>query len=132
MTMKSSTRLLINDALTGLTVAASFAAIVPHDAMAQLQSAVQNTTSNVFGPFVTLISYISYAVGTVMVIAGIAHTKKHADNPGSNPLGPALGRLGAGAAFLAAPSVVGMLQQTGSNVATGSATFTNPIGGGSF
>jgi hypothetical protein len=118
--MKNSTRVLMNDVLTGLLVAATAGAIIPHDAAAQLTSVASSSTTQVFSPFLNIVGYISYAIGTVMVVAGIAHAKKHADNPGSNPLGPALGRLGAGAAFLAAPSVVGMLHNTTTSVISGS------------
>ena len=119
---------LINDVLTGLVVAAAFAAVIPADALAQLSTASTNAESQVAKPFVTIVSYISYVLGTVMAVAGIAQAKKHADNPGSNPLGPALGRLGAGAAFLAAPYLISMVLQTGTNtMGAGTSTF-NAIG----
>ncbi len=104
---------LINDVATGLAVAAVFAGIVPHDALAQLNTAVTQAQTSIAGPFLTIVSYIAYGLGTVMTVAGVAQAKKHADNPGSTPLGPALGRLGAGAAFLAAPTLVDMIGATG-------------------
>jgi len=111
---------ILNDVLTGLLVAATFAAVVPMGALAQdLASVAGNSQTGVFGPAVTIISYIAYGLGTVMVVAGIAGCKKHADNASSNPLAPALGKLGAGAAFLAAPSVMHILQTTGSSVTGG-------------
>jgi hypothetical protein len=62
-------------------------------------------------------------------VAGIAGCKRHSDSPTNNPLALALGRLGAGAAFLAAPTVAGMLAGTSTNTSvTGSATY-NGIGG---
>jgi hypothetical protein len=110
---------LINDILTGLMVAATFGAIAPTGAWAQLSSAVPAAQASVLQPAMQALTYISYGLGSVMVIAGIANAKKHADQPSSNPLGPAIGKLGAGAAFLAAPTVVGMLQQTGQNTTGG-------------
>lgn len=104
---------LVNDVLTGLVVAATFAAIMPTDSFAQISAAVTNAQTTLAAPFVTVVSYISYALGTVLSISGIAGAKKHADNPGSNPLGPALGKIGAGAAFLAAPSLIGAVMTTG-------------------
>ncbi|MDD3371702.1 MAG: hypothetical protein PHE27_07770 [Alphaproteobacteria bacterium] len=108
-------KIIIGDVLTGLLVAATFAAIVPGSALADLQNAVQNAEGEVGNPFLTIVGYISYGIGTVMTVAGIAQAKKHADAPGNNPLGPALGRLGAGAAFLAAPALVGMISKTGAD-----------------
>ncbi|MDD4615967.1 MAG: hypothetical protein PHW76_02465 [Alphaproteobacteria bacterium] len=116
-------RELINDVVTGLAIAAVFAGVVPSDALAQLNASVGTARTAIAGPFVTIVSYIAYGLGTVMTVAGIAGAKKHADNPGSNPLGPALGRLGAGAAFLAAPSLVGMMGSTGDSTLTGQSTF---------
>jgi hypothetical protein len=116
---------LINDVLTGLMVAATFAAIVPCDAFAQLQSAVGSAQGTLARPFTVIVSYISYGLGTVMTVAGIAQAKKHADNPATTPLGPALGRLGAGAAFLAAPFLIGMMGLTGSGtLGTNGGTFS--------
>lgn len=116
---------LLNDVLTGLLVAATFAAIVPHDALADLSSATANAKTSIATPVLTAVSYISYCLGTVMSVSGIAGAKKHADNASSNPLAPALGKLGAGAAFLAAPSVIAMAQSTGtSTLGSGSASFS--------
>ncbi|MDR3450698.1 MAG: hypothetical protein P4M15_13315 [Alphaproteobacteria bacterium] len=121
-------RELLNDVLSGLMVAATFAAVMPSHAWADLASATQNAEGNVAIPIVRVISYISYGLGVVMVIAGIAGVKKHSDAPGSNPLGPGLGKLGAGAAFLAAPAVAGMLQQTGqTTTGSGQSSFGNGI-----
>lgn len=121
---------LFKETLTGLLVAAIFATIIPGAAFAQNLAAVGTAAqTSILKPFVELISYISYSMGTVMTVAGIAGCKKHADNPGSNPLAPALGRLSAGSAFLSAPTVAGMLAGTAvnSNI-TGTATYSG-IGG---
>ena len=122
--MLNRNRELINDILTGLLVAATFAVGMPAEALADLAATTQNTESTVVKPALQAISLVSYGLGATMVVAGIAGAKKHADNPGSNPLGPALGKLGAGAAFLTAPTVIGMLQKTGQNTATDTASFT--------
>ena len=114
---------LISDVLTGLVVAAAFAAVVPADALAQLSVATNAAQDTVAAPFLKIVSYISYGIGTVMTIAGIAQAKKHADNPSQTPLGPALGRLGAGAAFLAAPWLAGTVMATGSSTFGGTASF---------
>lgn len=53
---------------------------------------------------------VSFAdIAGTFSVAGIASARRHADNPASNPLGPAIGKLGAGAKFLRAPSVQGKL-----------------------
>lgn len=119
----------MNDVVTGVLVAAAFAIVVPADAFAQLSTVASSAQTSIMNPVVRIVSYVSYGLGTVMTVAGIANAKKHADNPSSNPLGPALGRLGAGAAFLAAPGVAGMLLATGNaSGLTGNAGFT-AIGG---
>ncbi len=114
---------LISDVLTGLAVAAVFTAVVPADALAQLATATDRAEDSVAAPFLKIVSYISYGIGTVMTIAGIAQAKKHADNPSQTPLGQALGRLGAGAAFLAAPWLAGTMMATGSSTFGGRASF---------
>ena len=120
---------LLNDIVTGLAVAACFAAIIPADAFAQLTSVANQASSNIMVPIVKFASYASYGMGTVGVVAGISDAKKHSENPSGNPLGKALGKLGAGGAFLAAPGVAGMLSTTSSSTGlTGTATF-NTIGG---
>jgi hypothetical protein len=120
---------LLNDVLTGLMVAATFAAVSPGAALADLAAAVTQAETTIGNPFLTIVSYISYGLGTVMTVAGIAQAKKHADAPGNNPLGLALGRLGAGAAFLAAPSLVGMISKTGEGTL---GTDTAQFGGVTF
>ena len=115
--------------LSGLLVSAIFVLVVPWGAVAQsLDAAVGNARTTLVGPFITIVSYISYGIGTVMTIAGIAGAKKHADNPGQNPLGPVLGRLGAGIAFLAAPTVVGLMQGTGEGIMGGARSYMKSIG----
>ena len=116
---------LFNEIVTGLLVACVFAAIMPADGWAQNLQAVGLAASQaVLKPFVEIVSYVSYSLGSVMTVAGIAGCKKHADNPGSNPLAPALGRLGSGAAFLSAPTVAGMLAGTATDSSiTGTASY---------
>ena len=113
---------LLNDVFTGFAVAAAFAAVAPGQALAQLNTFVSSAGTNVISPAMQAVAYISYALGAVLVVSGIAGAKKHSDNPSGNPLGPAIGKLGAGAAFLAAPGVVKVMQATGSATATGSAS----------
>ncbi len=104
---------LISDVLTGLVVAATFGAVMPVEAFAQLSTATGQFQTQVGVPFTTVVSMICYGIGAVLTVAGIAGAKKHADAPAQNALGPVLGRLGAGAAFLAAPTLIGMVSQTG-------------------
>jgi hypothetical protein len=120
---------LINDVVTGLMVAATFAAVAPAGvSAANLSGAVGLASTNFGVPFLQTISYISYGFGTVLTVAGIAGAKKHADAPQQNPLGPVLGRIGAGAAFLAAPGLIGVIQGSGSETFTGTGTVST-IGG---
>ena len=124
--MKNSQRELINDVVTGLMVAATFAAIVPGEAFAQLNSSVTAAGQQVFNPAIKLVDYIAYALGTVMVVAGIAGVKKHSDQPSSNPLGPGIGKLGAGAAFLAAPTVIAVLTSSPHSLSGNPSSTTCP------
>ena len=122
---------LIEDVLTGLLVAATFSLGMPTHSFAQdLQTMGTNASSAIMAPIVEFASYAAYGLGTVSMVAGIAAAKKHSETPQNNPLGPALGKMGAGAAFLVAPSVAGMLAGTASATGVGStsATFTT-IGG---
>jgi hypothetical protein len=117
----------INDVLTGLLVAATFAAAAPHDAMAQLATAVSNTSSTVFRPIMSVLGYGCYGAGAFFGIQGVMGAKKHADRPADQPLGPALGKMATGAALVAIPSVVNIVQQTGTNVFGGGGGTANPI-----
>ena len=119
---------LINDVLTGLLVAATFAAVLPTEALADLSAATNASTSTIAGPAMKVVSIISYCLGAVLTVHGISGAKQHADNPASKPLGPAVGKLGAGAAFLAAPYVIGMIQETGTNTLGGSSSFNTITG----
>ncbi len=53
-----------------------------------------------------VISWFCYIVGVGFTAFGIFKLKQHADNAAQNKLGPALGLLVVGAAFLALPGVV--------------------------
>ncbi|MDE2029885.1 MAG: hypothetical protein KGI97_04895 [Alphaproteobacteria bacterium] len=118
-------RELLNDVVTGLLVAAAIAVATPVDAWADLNNAIGTTNTAVLNPAMKVVNLVSYGLGAVLAVTGIAGAKKHADNPGSNPLGPAIGKMLAGAAFLAAPSVISMIGSTGSS-ALGSQSFTAP------
>lgn len=111
-------KILIGDVLTGLMVAAAFAAVVPGEALADLAAAVGRVNTEVGTPFETIVGYLCYGIGSVLTVAGIAQAKKHAEAPGSVTLGHVLGRLGVGAALLAAPTLVGTMQTTGTGLFT--------------
>jgi hypothetical protein len=119
----------MNDVLAGLIVAATFTAAAPHDAMAQLAAAVDNTRTAVFQPMMTILGYGCYGAGTFFGIQGVMGAKKHADRPTDQPLGPALGKLATGAALVAIPSVISTVQATGTGVFGGSGGTANPIQG---
>ena len=104
---------LIDDIVTGLAVAALFALVAPDAAFADtLNEAVRTAQNTVAKPFADIVSYISYCMGAVMMVSGIASVKKHSQEPSSEPLNKGLGKIGAGSAFLAAPFVAGMLLDT--------------------
>ncbi len=119
--------ILVNDVLTGLVVAATLAAVMPVDAFAQegIAGITGKVQSNIAGSFMKFVSMASYCFGTILTVTGIASAKKHADNPSTEPLNKSLGRLGAGAAFLAAPTLIGMILATGSSTLnSGQAQFS--------
>lgn len=57
----------------------------------------------------TAIAWFGYIIGTAFVAFGIFKLKAHADNAAQNKLGPALGLLFTGAAFLVMPSAAALL-----------------------
>jgi hypothetical protein len=91
--------------------------------------AVDNSSATVFNPFIRIVDFISYAIGTVLVVSGILGAKKHAERPTDEPLGKAIGKLAAGGAFLILPSIAGMLQDTVGNTTGHPTTSFNPLGG---
>jgi len=109
---------LINDIVKGLLVAATFATAMPDLALAQtdLNGAVSSSGTSVFNPAMKALTYVCYGVGAVLAAAGIAGMKKHTDNPSNNPIGPQLGKLGAGGALLVAPGVIGVIGSSGNEV----------------
>ncbi len=120
---------LRNDVLQGLLVAATLALVAPELATAQdLMGVASNSKQNVLLPIMTLLSYVCYGLGAVLVAAGISSAKKHSESPSSNPLTPAIGKMGTGAGLLAIPYLVKVFQQTGFNTSGGGvATTSNPI-----
>jgi hypothetical protein len=59
-----------------------------------------------------LISWFGYIIGTAFTAFGIFKLKAHADNAAQNKLGPALGLLFTGAAFLVLPGAAALLTAT--------------------
>ena len=57
-----------------------------------------------------LLSYASYAIGGVLVVAGVMKFKHHAENPTNAPLAHGFARVGAGAALLALPFLMGLAE----------------------
>ena len=70
--------------------------------LTQVMSNLQLETSSV----PNVISWFCYIIGVGFTAFGIFKLKQHADNAAQNKLGPALGLLVVGAAFLALPGVV--------------------------
>lgn len=64
------------------------------------------------------IAWFGYIVGTAFVAFGIFKLKAHADNAAQNKLGPALGLLFTGAAFLVMPSAAKLLIQSSNMTGT--------------
>jgi hypothetical protein len=71
-----------------------------------------------------LIAWGGYVIGTFFVAVGIFKLKAHSDNAAQNKLGPALGLLFTGAAFLVMPSAA-KLFITSSNMTGGVDAYNN-------
>lgn len=85
---------------TGTAVAASD--------LTQTLNNLQSETSSV----PNIIGWFCYIVGVAFVAFGVFKLKQHADNAAQNKLGPALGLLLVGAAFLALPGIAGAVVNT--------------------
>ena len=70
----------------------------------------------------SLISWGGYIIGTAFVAFGIFKLKAHSANAAQNKLGPALGLLFTGAAFLVFPTAAGLLIKS-SNMTTTANTY---------
>lgn len=109
---------------------------VPYEAFAATGGqATRDITTNLFnatGEAPRLIQAAAYLGGLGFAIAGLLKLKAHVDNPGQEKLGPALGRIATGGAFLALPAVLNAMidnigdGETGANfgaIESGAPTF---------
>ncbi len=85
-----------------------------------VSSSVQNVGQNI-ETVPILVNYGSYIAGVGLAVSGLARLRAHWENPSQNPLRDALGRLAVSAMFISLPTVLKMLQDTGS---LGAATVT--------
>jgi len=76
--------------------------------LTQTMANLQSQTSSV----PNVISWFCYIVGVSFAAFGIFKLKQHADNAAQNKLGPALGVLATGAAFLALPGLANAIAGT--------------------
>ena len=76
--------------------------------LTQIMNNLQAETSSV----PNVVSWFCYIIGVGFTAFGIFKLKQHADNAAQNKLGPALGLLVVGAAFLALPGVVAAVMNT--------------------
>ncbi len=67
-----------------------------------------------------LIAWGAYIIGTFFVCIGIFKLKAHSDNAAQNKLGPALGLLFTGAAFLVFPSAAALMVKSSNMTGTAS------------
>lgn len=68
-----------------------------------------------------LIAWAGYMIGAFFICIGIFKLKAHSDNAAQNKLGPALGLLFTGAAFLVMPSAASVMIK--SSAMTGGAAY---------
>jgi len=106
-----------------MTAVIAVALPLPDIAWAQLSATSANAGSQVFAPAIRILNYACYTIGAFMGIGGIMKLKAHSENPTNTPMSHGIGRCSAGAAFLALPSVIGMLSSTSSSTLSGTAAF---------
>lgn len=114
--------------IQALTLAVLAVVVMPMpEALAQLSSTVETSQSNVFNPILKLLSFACYIIGAVLAVAGILKFKQYSENAQTHPLSHGFARVGAGAALLALPFLMGVLNQTARTTLNGTSTFT-PFG----
>lgn len=98
---------LRNEILNGLLMAAIVAAALPFPDLAWAQDLGSATLKIKTGiaSMPQVVSGVSYIAGAALSMAGLVKLKAHSENPTQTPMGHGLGRLGAGAALLALPSL---------------------------
>jgi len=69
-----------------------------------------------------ILSAVCYVGGSFMLVSGALSLKKHAENPGSEPMGKGIARLLTGGAITSVPALTGIIQRT-SEVNGSQATF---------
>ena len=111
--------------MQGLLLAAVVAAAlpIPDLAFAQLSASASTSQTSVFAPILQILSYASYVIGGVLVIGGVMKFKHHAENPSQTPLTHGFSRVGAGAALLALPYLMGLANSTANTTMTGTSTL---------
>ncbi len=121
-----------NSKMTKYALAAAMVAVAMLPEMAHAATDLNGTFARIGGQTAAapkMITWFGYIVGSAFVAFGIFKLKAHADNASQNKLGPALGLLFTGAAFLSLPSVATMLDKT--NDITGTISY-DKTGFGSF
>ena len=117
---------LINTITKGVLTAAIVAVAVPFPgaAWAQATGDLASTVSTVHSGLSSIPQIVAgafYIGGAALTGAGLLQLKAHAENPGQNPLGKALGRLVAGCGLLALPAMANWLNNS---VGLGTSAFT--------
>src|SRR5690606_30454216 len=88
--------------------------INPENALAQAQT-LGDMTNTVYDSLISLqffLSLLAYALGTFFTITGRQMLRSHVDDPGRNPIMPAMLRLVAAGLCLVAPTFANILVQT--------------------
>jgi hypothetical protein len=113
-TMKTTTNNVFEALMVAATIAAAFTA--PELALAQAPGAdLAGSVDVVHGGLLdvpNIIAGIFYIGGAILIGMGLVRLMKHAENPAQAPLGPALGRIGAGIGALALPALGAWLNNT--------------------
>ncbi len=115
---------LLDTILKGGVLTAIIAFAMPELALADAAN-VGTAATKVVGQmkdFPKIVSGVAYIGGGILLISGALSLKKHAENPGSEPLGKGIGRLAAGGGVISLPALAKVINDSLS-MGTGSVTY---------
>ncbi len=139
MVQKFNLKQLRGMVMSALAVAGTYAVVSilgAHDAHAQSISNLGGVISNVGGNIhqaANLVYMAAYTGGVTALMMGAFKLKAHTENPGQTPMSHGLGRIGAGAALCALPSIANtvmntMGQSNSASLSGGTITTSNIMG----
>ncbi len=114
---------LLDTILKGGVLTALVAFAAPDLVLAGTVGDSANSVVTQMGSFPKIVSGVAYIGGGILLISGALSLKKHAENPGSEPLGKGIGRLAAGGGVISLPALAKVMNDSLS-VGSGTMTFS--------